>query len=44
MNINEEHVLLTYQLEELDSYLSQDSNSLTPDEVLYFLEQRKSLL
>lgn len=44
MKINEEHVLLTYQLEELDSYLSQDSNSLTPDEVLYFLEQRKSLL
>ena len=44
MNINEEHLLLTYQLEELDSYLSQDSNSLTPDEVLYFLEQRKSLL
>jgi len=43
MNINEEHLLLTYQLEELDSYLSQDSNSLTPDEVLYFLEQRKSL-
>lgn len=44
MKINEEHLLLTYQLEELDSYLSQDSDSLTPDEVLYFLEQRKSLL
>jgi hypothetical protein len=44
MKINEEHQLLTYQLEELDSYLSQDNNSLTPDEVLYFLEQRKSLL